>query len=267
MNDMKTLKDRVIVITGASSGIGEAMAKVYAAQGAKVVLGARSVQKLQLLAGEIRGQGGQAAYCGVDVTKPAECRALIETAIREFGRLDVLICNAGISMRAIFDDVEPRRAAPPDGCELLGHGQLLQICTAVPPADEGLDRRHLVGCRAARTARPHGLFGLEIRHDGLPGDAAHRESQEGAPRDDRLPGVHGLERALFGADGRRFAAGRDAARRIEDDDRRAGGPDRGAGDRAPEAAVPDGGRGACDALREEVRTGIPRPDVLPGDVP
>ena len=73
---MKTLKDRVIVITGASSGIGEAMAKVYAAQGARVVLGARSVQKLQLLAGEIRTQGGQAAYCGVDVTKPESVKAI-----------------------------------------------------------------------------------------------------------------------------------------------------------------------------------------------
>ena len=103
---MKTLKDKVIVITGASSGIGEAMAKVYAADGAKVVLGARSVQKLQLLAGDIRSKGGQAAYCGVDVTKPAECKELIDTAVREFGGVDVLICNAGISMRAIFDDVE-----------------------------------------------------------------------------------------------------------------------------------------------------------------
>ena len=55
---MKTLRDKVIVITGASSGIGEAMAKEYAAQGAKVVLGARSVQKLQLLAGDIRWPGG-----------------------------------------------------------------------------------------------------------------------------------------------------------------------------------------------------------------
>ena len=55
---MKTLRDKVIVITGASSGIGEAMAKEYAAQGAKVVLGARSVQKLQLLAGDIRSTGG-----------------------------------------------------------------------------------------------------------------------------------------------------------------------------------------------------------------
>ena len=103
---MKTLKEKVIVITGASSGIGEAMAYEYAAQGARVVLGARSVQKLQLIAGAIRQKGGAAAYCGVDVTKPEECRALIETAVREFGHVDVLICNAGISMRALFDDVD-----------------------------------------------------------------------------------------------------------------------------------------------------------------
>lgn len=103
---MKSLKDRVIVITGASSGIGEAMAKVYAAQGARVVLGARSVEKLRQLADEIHAGGGQAAFCGVDVTKPEECRELIETAVRTFGRLDVLICNAGISMRALFDDVD-----------------------------------------------------------------------------------------------------------------------------------------------------------------
>ncbi len=103
---MKTLANKVVIITGASSGIGEAMAKEYAAQGAKVVLGARSVQKLQLLAGDIRSKGGQAVYCGVDVTDPAECKELIDTAVREFGGIDVLICNAGISMRAIFDDVE-----------------------------------------------------------------------------------------------------------------------------------------------------------------
>ncbi len=103
---MKTLANKIVIITGASSGIGEAMAKEYAAQGAKVVLGARSVQKLQLLAGDIRSKGGQAAYCGVDVTDPAECKELIDTAVREFGGIDVLICNAGISMRAIFDDVE-----------------------------------------------------------------------------------------------------------------------------------------------------------------
>ncbi len=103
---MKNLKDKVIVITGASSGIGEAMGREYAAAGAKVVLAARSVQKLQLIAGDIRAKGGQAAICGVDVTNPEECRRLIETAVAEFGGVDVLICNAGISMRALFDDVD-----------------------------------------------------------------------------------------------------------------------------------------------------------------
>ena len=103
---MKTLKDKVIVITGASSGIGEALARECAVQGANVVLGARSLQKLQLIVGDIRSKGGEATYCAVDVTKPEECRNLIDTAVGEYGGLDVLICNAGLSMRALFDDVD-----------------------------------------------------------------------------------------------------------------------------------------------------------------
>lgn len=103
---MKDFKNKVVIVTGASSGIGEAMAREFAAQGARVVLGARSVQKLQLIAGDIRSRGGQAAYCGVDVTDVGECRELIDTAVREFGGIDVLVCNAGLSMRAIFDDVD-----------------------------------------------------------------------------------------------------------------------------------------------------------------
>ena len=97
---------KTVVITGASSGIGEAMGKLYAEMGAKVVLGARSEEKLKALAEEIRAQGGEAAYCATDVTKADDCRRLIETAVEAFGGIDVLICNAGISMRAIFDDVE-----------------------------------------------------------------------------------------------------------------------------------------------------------------
>lgn len=103
---MKSLKDRVIVITGASSGIGEAMARQYAAQGAKVVLGARNAEKLAVITKEIRAAGGAAAWCAVDVVKPEECETLIATAVREFGGMDVLVCNAGLSMRAVFDDVD-----------------------------------------------------------------------------------------------------------------------------------------------------------------
>ena len=86
---MKDFKNKVVIVTGASSGIGEAMAREFAAQGARVVLGARSVQKLQLIAGDIRSRGGQAAYCGVDVTDVGECRELIDTAVREHRLMDV----------------------------------------------------------------------------------------------------------------------------------------------------------------------------------
>ncbi len=103
---MKGLKDRVVIITGASSGIGEAMARCYAEVGAKVVLGARSEDKLKALTEQICSRGGQAVYCVVDVVNERECKALIDKAVESFGRIDVLICNAGISMRAIFDDVD-----------------------------------------------------------------------------------------------------------------------------------------------------------------
>lgn len=103
---MKDFKDKVVVVTGASSGIGEALAREFAAAGARLVLGARNIQKLQLVAGDIRARGGQAVYCGVDVAVPEECRELINTAVREFNGVDVLICNAGLSMRALFDDVD-----------------------------------------------------------------------------------------------------------------------------------------------------------------
>ena len=102
----KSLKDKVVVITGASSGIGEAMAYEYAEQGAKVVLGARSLGKLEEIVGEICAKGGWATCCAVDVANEMECKWLIDRAVEEFGGVDVLICNAGLSMRAIFDDVD-----------------------------------------------------------------------------------------------------------------------------------------------------------------
>lgn len=95
-----------VVITGASSGIGAAMAREYAAMGAKVVLGARQEEKLKELCQEIQAKGGQAAYCVTDVTKAEDCQQLIEKAVDSFGGIDVLICNAGISMRALFDELD-----------------------------------------------------------------------------------------------------------------------------------------------------------------
>ena len=90
------LNDKVVVITGASSGIGEAMARVYAEMGAKVVLGARQADKLEALCNEITSRGGKAAWAATDVTKVEDCERLINTAVEAFGGIDVLICNAGI---------------------------------------------------------------------------------------------------------------------------------------------------------------------------
>ena len=106
MSVKHALKDKIIVITGASSGIGEAMARLYSKMGAKVVLGARNEKKLSLLAQTICADGGTATYITTDVTKEFDCKQLIEKAVDLFGGIDILICNAGISMRASFDDVD-----------------------------------------------------------------------------------------------------------------------------------------------------------------
>ncbi|MBO5961637.1 MAG: SDR family oxidoreductase [Alistipes sp.] len=100
------LNGRVVVITGASSGIGEAMARLYSELGAKVALGARNETKLAELVQAIRSEGGEAIYITTDVTKESDCQRLVERAAEEFGGVDIMICNAGISMRALFDDVE-----------------------------------------------------------------------------------------------------------------------------------------------------------------
>jgi short-subunit dehydrogenase len=100
------MKSKTVVITGASSGIGEAMAQLYAKMGARVVLGARSEDKLKTLTDKITADGGQAVYCATDVTKAEDCKRLIDKAVESYGGIDILICNAGISMRAIFDDVD-----------------------------------------------------------------------------------------------------------------------------------------------------------------
>ena len=87
---------KIIVITGASSGLGEAAARHLAAQGAKVVLGARRAERIEALAEEIRTAGGEALPIATDVTDRAQVANLIDTAVRDFGRVDVLINNAGI---------------------------------------------------------------------------------------------------------------------------------------------------------------------------
>ncbi len=103
---MKSLKGKVVVVTGASSGIGEALARCYAAAGAKVMLAARQVDKLAAAVAQIELNGGVAIYEPCDVVKREDCERMISKTVDVFGSIDILICNAGLSMRAIFDDVD-----------------------------------------------------------------------------------------------------------------------------------------------------------------
>jgi len=90
------IKDKVVIITGASSGIGEATAKLLASKGAKVVLGARREDKLKQIAAAIGDGGGQAVYQELDVTKQSDNDEIVKLAKEAFGRVDVTFLNAGI---------------------------------------------------------------------------------------------------------------------------------------------------------------------------
>ena len=94
------IQDKVVAITGASSGIGEATARVLAAAGAKVVLGARRLGRLETLAAELGG-----AARATDVTKREDLAALVALALERFGKLDVLVSNAGIARIGPLDDL------------------------------------------------------------------------------------------------------------------------------------------------------------------
>jgi short-subunit dehydrogenase len=98
--------NKVVIITGASSGIGRAMAVYFSSAGARVVLAARSTAKLKTVAGEIKKNGGESLIVPTDVTKHHDCYHLIDKTLAVYGTIDILINNAGISMRASFLKVD-----------------------------------------------------------------------------------------------------------------------------------------------------------------
>ena len=100
------MKNKVVIITGASSGIGKATALAFASNGAKVVLAARSEDKLTAIKSEIEKAGRLCLTVKCDVSKEEECSLLIAKTINHYKKIDVLINNAGISMRALFEKSE-----------------------------------------------------------------------------------------------------------------------------------------------------------------
>ena len=98
------MKNKVVVITGSSSGIGRALAKEFASKGARLALAARRIEMLQELQSELPET--EILIRKTDVSDENDCRLLIEETIKRFGQIDILINNAGISMRALFEEVD-----------------------------------------------------------------------------------------------------------------------------------------------------------------
>ncbi|MDT5095389.1 MAG: hypothetical protein QOH60_4752 [Mycobacterium sp.] len=103
---MSAIDGKVVVITGASSGIGEASARLLAERGASVVLGARRADRMDRIVSEIREGGGTATAHAVDVTQRSDVENLVDSAVTEFGSVDVLFSNAGISKIGPMTDLD-----------------------------------------------------------------------------------------------------------------------------------------------------------------
>lgn len=127
--ELKPVRDQVIVITGATSGIGLATARQAAKRGASVVLNARAGEDLRIVATEIAADGGQVAFVAGDVAEIGIVRALADAAITEFGRIDTWVNNAGVSIYGLLADVSMEDARRLFDTNYWGtvHGSLVAI--------------------------------------------------------------------------------------------------------------------------------------------
>ena len=97
------IEGKVVVTTGASSGLGEATARLLSAQGASVVLGARRIDRLRVLADELSRRGGKALAVPTDVVQCDQVKRLVDAAVQTYGRIDVMINNAGLMPQALLE--------------------------------------------------------------------------------------------------------------------------------------------------------------------
>ena len=148
---MRSLRDKVIIVTGASSGIGLASARQFGREGARVVMAARSLDRMLALAPGV-ADPDRVLCVRCDVTREEDCRALVEATLERWGRINVLVNNAGISMRAMFKDLDLQVIG-----RLMGHGLLYEICPAAPARFEGIRGRRGFDRGFLRVARPYGL--------------------------------------------------------------------------------------------------------------
>jgi NAD(P)-dependent dehydrogenase (short-subunit alcohol dehydrogenase family) len=165
--DSFRLDDRVVIVTGASSGLGVAFAQACAAAGADVVLAARRAEKLKDTADLVQAAGRRALAVATDVTDPAQCQALVDAAIEEFGRVDVLVNNAGIGTAVPATRETPEQFRAVIDINLHGSYWAAQACARVmQPGSSIINISSILGLttaglpQAAYSASKAGIVGL-----------------------------------------------------------------------------------------------------------
>jgi NAD(P)-dependent dehydrogenase (short-subunit alcohol dehydrogenase family) len=177
---MHPLHEKVALITGGSSGIGRATALRLAGHGCRIVVAARNQSALDEVVQEAEGKGGQALAAPTDVTNPEDCRRAVEATVSRFGRLDILLCSAGLSMRTYFENSD--LAAMEKVVRVNFFGTLYVTYFAVPHVKKsrgslvamssltglrGIPSYSLYGATKFAVQGLYESLGLELRRDGV----------------------------------------------------------------------------------------------------
>ena len=178
---LKPIKDQVVVITGASSGIGLATARMAARRGARVVLAARNEQDLRTVTDEIRADGGRAVHVAADVASESDVERIADTATREFGGIDTWVNNAGLSIYGKLTDIpmaDKRRLfdinfwGVVNGCRSAVRAMRTSGGALINIGSEVSDRA--IPVQGIYAASKHAVKGytdalrMELEHDGVP---------------------------------------------------------------------------------------------------
>ncbi|MBI3215478.1 MAG: SDR family oxidoreductase [Mycobacterium sp.] len=165
--DLFKLDDKVVIVTGASSGLGVEFARAFAEAGADVVLGARRVEKLADTAALVEATGRRALAVGTDVTVPEQCQALVDAAMETFGRVDILINNAGVGTAVPATRETPEEFRSVIDINLNGSYWMAQACAKVmQPGSSVINIASILGIttaglpQAAYAASKAGVIGL-----------------------------------------------------------------------------------------------------------
>jgi NAD(P)-dependent dehydrogenase (short-subunit alcohol dehydrogenase family) len=165
--DLFRLDDRVAIVTGASSGLGVAFARALAEAGADVALGARRVDRLEETRALVESLGRRAITVATDVAKPEDCQALVDAAMTEFGRVDVLVNNAGVGTAVPATRETPEQFRQVVDVNLNGCYWMAQACGRVmQPGSSIVNISSVLGIttgglpQAAYSASKAGLIGL-----------------------------------------------------------------------------------------------------------